>query len=84
MGEYQESLNTYRDMHNVIQTAHYEGKLEGKIERIQKALKRGKLTLEEIVEDFEVSIDFVLDIQKKTSFLNRVIKIPKKKWFVLQ
>jgi len=31
---------------------------------IKKALKRGKLTFNEIAEDFEVSPDFVLKIQK--------------------
>lgn len=32
--------------------------------RIKKALKRGKLTLEEIAEDFEVSIEYVTKIQQ--------------------
>ena len=36
-----------------------------KIEFINKALKRGKLSIEEIAEDNDVSIDFVLDIQSK-------------------
>jgi predicted transposase/invertase (TIGR01784 family) len=77
METYQESLKNYRDMHNVIKTAKIEGimegkiegimegKIEGKMEGIKKALQRGKLTIQEIAEDFEVSIDFVLDIQKK-------------------
>jgi predicted transposase/invertase (TIGR01784 family) len=32
---------------------------------IEKALKRGKLTIEEIAEDYNTSIDFVLDVQSK-------------------
>ncbi|MCU0444621.1 MAG: hypothetical protein MUE85_06845, partial [Microscillaceae bacterium] len=40
-----------------------EAKIEGKILGIQKALKRGKLSLEEIAEDFEVSLAFVLQIK---------------------
>ncbi len=34
--------------------------------RIKKALKRGKLTLAEIAEDFEVDIEYVKKIQKET------------------
>ncbi|MEA5141501.1 Rpn family recombination-promoting nuclease/putative transposase [Arcicella rigui] len=36
-----------------------------KRESIQKALKRGKLTLDEIAEDYSVSIDFVIEIQNE-------------------
>lgn len=35
-----------------------------KTEVVIKALKRGKLTIEEIAEDSSVSVDFVLDIQR--------------------
>jgi predicted transposase/invertase (TIGR01784 family) len=35
------------------------------IETIIKALKRGKLSIEEIAEDNEVTVDFVIDLQKK-------------------
>ena len=38
---------------------------EVKILAIQKALNRGKLTIEEIAEDNSVSIDFVLEIQRQ-------------------
>ena len=38
---------------------------EVKILAIQKALNRGKLTIEEIAEDNSVSIDFVLEVQRK-------------------
>lgn len=38
-----------------------------KTEAVTKALKRGKLTIEEIAEDSNVSIDFVLEIQRKTT-----------------
>ena len=42
-----------------------EGELKGKIEGIIKTLKRGKLTLTEISEDFEVTIEFVLKIKNE-------------------
>lgn len=41
-----------------------EGKDEARTEAVIKALKRGKLTLEEIAEDNDVSIDRVREIQK--------------------
>ena len=41
------------------------GREEGKVIGIQKALKRNKLSVEEIAEDFEVSIEFVLNIKNK-------------------
>ncbi len=49
--------------------AREEGREEGlkaaKIEGIKKALQRGKLSPEEIAEDFEVSVDFVKEMLKK-------------------
>ena len=36
---------------------------QAKIKGIKKALKRGKLTVEEIAEDFEVTVDYVLEIK---------------------
>jgi predicted transposase/invertase (TIGR01784 family) len=60
----------------LILDAYDEGKIEGeqiglekgKIEEINKgiikALKRRKLSIEEIAEDFEVSLDYVLEIKK--------------------
>ncbi len=70
--QYEESLKSYRDLKNVIDTAFndgeskgkIEGKIEEKIENIKKALRRQKLTIEEIAEDFDTSIDFVLKIKK--------------------
>lgn len=51
-----------------IQEARQEAKetenLAVKTEVITKALKRGKLTLEEIAEDNSVGVDFVLAIQR--------------------
>jgi predicted transposase YdaD len=35
-----------------------------KTETVTKAIKRGKLTIEEIAEDSGVSVDFVLEIQQ--------------------
>lgn len=70
--QYEESLKSYRDLKNVIDTAfddgENKGKIEGRIEEktkgIVKSLKRGKLTLEEIAEDFDTTVDFVLEIKK--------------------
>jgi predicted transposase/invertase (TIGR01784 family) len=70
--QYEESLKSYRDLKNVIDTSFDEGKTEGKIEGkieekiegIVSALKRGKLTIEEIAEDFKTSVDFVLKVKK--------------------
>lgn len=42
-----------------------EAELRVKAETIAKSLKRGKLTVEEIAEDSSVSVDFVLDIQRR-------------------
>lgn len=44
-----------------------EGKFEEKVEGIIKAIKRKKLTLVEIAEDFEVSLEFVLEIKEKNN-----------------
>jgi DNA repair ATPase RecN len=63
--EYQESLKSYRDLKNVIDTSYDDGKKDEKKEGIVKALKRGKLTIEEIVEDFSTTIDFVLQVKKE-------------------
>jgi predicted transposase/invertase (TIGR01784 family) len=40
-----------------------EGIEQAKINGIKKALNRGKLTVEEIAEDFEVTVDYVLEIK---------------------
>lgn len=58
---YEESLRNYRDLHNVVDSAIDKTKKD----IIIKILKRGKATLEEIVEDFGVSIDVVKSIQKE-------------------
>jgi len=42
-----------------------EGRMEAITESIVKALNRGKLTEEEIAEDFGVSVDFVLQIKNE-------------------
>ncbi len=47
-----------------IQEAREAENLAVKTEAITKALKRGKLTIEEIAEDSGVSVDFVLEIQQ--------------------
>jgi predicted transposase YdaD len=72
---YEESVKQYRDLRNVTDTAFYDGKVEGKIEGfaegaertkwngIKKAMRRGKLSDEEIAEDFEVSIEYVQQVR---------------------
>jgi predicted transposase/invertase (TIGR01784 family) len=70
--EYENNLKIYRDYKNTMDTAYDEGKFEGeqiglekeKKKGIIKALQRGKLTIEEIAEDFEVSVEYVLEIKK--------------------
>ncbi len=42
-----------------------QGSLAAKIEGIKKSLIRGKLSLEEIAEDFEVSLIFIREIKEK-------------------
>lgn len=52
---------------SILQEGEIKGEIKGKLEEkrmgILKALKRGKLTLNEIAEDFEVTVDFVLKIK---------------------
>ncbi len=78
IGQYEESLKTYRDLKKVIDTALDEGEAKGKVEgeakgkleekkaNITKALKRGKLSIAEIAEDFEVPLDFVTQIKQES------------------
>ena len=42
-----------------------EAREDVKVEAVTKALKRGKLTIEEIAEDSSVNVDFVLEIQRE-------------------
>ena len=44
-----------------------KGKIEVKIEGILKTLRIGKLSVEEIAEDFEVAVSFVLRIKKENN-----------------
>lgn len=47
-----------------IEKGRLEGIMEAKNLSIQKAIKRGKLSLAEIAEDFEVSLEYVRQIQQ--------------------
>ena len=66
-------MKSYRDLKNVIDTSYDDGKKDGEIEGeirektkgIINALKRGKLTIEEIAEDFNTTVDFVLQVKKE-------------------
>jgi predicted transposase/invertase (TIGR01784 family) len=74
--EYENNLKIYRDYKNTMDTAYDEGMIEGeeiglkkgKLEEnkkgIIKAIQRGKLSIQEIAEDFEVSIEYVLELKK--------------------
>ena len=68
---YEQSVKQYRDLKNAMDTSHNDGKIEGRIEQkiegIIKALRRGRLTIDEILEDFEVSVDFVLKIKEENN-----------------
>ena len=71
-------INWVRDA-DAVRTARIDGREEGreegeaigiqkeKKEGIIKALKRGKLTLMEITEDFGVSLEFVMQIKKENN-----------------
>lgn len=48
-----------------IKEAEKRGGETAKVEVMAKSLKRGKLTIEEIAEDSGVSIDFVLEVQRR-------------------
>jgi hypothetical protein len=63
--QYEESLKSYRDLKNVIDTAFDEGAIKEKSANILKALKRGKLSIEEIAEDFDTTTKFVLEIMRE-------------------
>jgi PD-(D/E)XK nuclease family transposase len=79
--QYEDSLKSYRDLKNVIDTSFGEGKIEGKlegkiegklegklvgkIEGIINALKQGKLTIEEIAEVFNTTVEVVLGIKNE-------------------
>ncbi len=52
-----------RGVEKGIEKGIEQGSLKTKIESIQMFLKNGKLTLEEIAEGFNVSLDFVQKIK---------------------
>jgi predicted transposase/invertase (TIGR01784 family) len=77
--EYENNLKIYRDYKNTMDTAYDEGKMEGEVVGLQKgeqiglekekkkgiikAIQRGKLSIQEIAEDFEVTIEYVLEFK---------------------
>lgn len=67
--QYEESLKSYRDLKSVVDTSYGDGKKDGEIEEkvkgIIKALKQGKLSVEDIAEIFSTTIDFVLQVKKE-------------------
>ncbi len=58
---YEESLKDYRDYHNTVDSAVNKKTKE----TIIRLLKRGKMTVDEIAEDNEVSLELVLQIQEE-------------------
>ena len=65
--DYEVSLKHYRDYYNTIDYAFGYGKTEEKIERIIKFIKRGKDTLTEIAEIFDVPLEFVMQIKTENN-----------------
>jgi predicted transposase/invertase (TIGR01784 family) len=67
--QYEESLKSYRDLKNVIDTSYGDGKKDGenaeKVKGIIKALKQGKLTIAEIAEVFSTTVEFVNKVKKE-------------------
>ena len=68
---YEQSLKEYRDYHNTmdsaiksaVKVAVKDALSEQKKETIIRNLKRGKMTVDEIAEDNEVSLELVLQIR---------------------
>lgn len=56
--------NENKKIHEAEERAREAENLAVKTETVTKAIKRGKLTIEEIAEDSGVSVDFVLEIQR--------------------
>lgn len=66
--EYDYKLKIYRDWRNIIQTAYDDGVKKGRLNsQVIIALERNKLTVEEIAENFKVSVDFVLKIKRENN-----------------
>jgi len=63
-GAYEESLKTYRDMKNCIDTAKSEGREEKAINVAEKLIKKG-MTNEEIMDVSGLSIEKIEEIRKK-------------------
>ena len=65
--KYEQSIKVYRDLKNSIDTAFddgiIEGKIEGKIEGIIRSLQSGLLSIEQVAQIFQVSIEFVQKIK---------------------
>ena len=65
--KYEQSVKVYRDLKNSIDTAFddgiIEGKIEGKIEGIIRSLQSGLLSIEQVAQIFQVSIEFVQKIK---------------------
>jgi predicted transposase/invertase (TIGR01784 family) len=55
--------DTIQELLKAKENGEIEGKIKGKVEAIVKSLKRGKLIIEEIAEDFDTTVKFVLDIK---------------------
>jgi hypothetical protein len=66
--KYDYRLKIYRDWRNIIQTAYDDGVKKERLKyQIIIALNRNKLAINEIAEDFEVSVDFVLEIKRENN-----------------
>lgn len=65
LNSYNESLKNFRDLHSVVQSAVDKAVDKTKKEAIEKALKGGKLSIDEIAEYNSVSAETVLFIQEE-------------------
>ena len=62
--EYEESLKIYRDLKNSVDTAREEGKIEGKIEIVQRMLSEGE-PIEKIAKFTGLSTNEINEIKNK-------------------
>jgi predicted transposase/invertase (TIGR01784 family) len=63
--QYEDSLKTYRDLKNVIDTSYGDGEMAEKTRGITNAVKQGKLTIDEIAEIFSTTVDYILQVKKE-------------------
>jgi predicted transposase/invertase (TIGR01784 family) len=63
--QYEDSLKTYRDLKNVIDTSYGDGEIAEKTRGITNAVKQGKLTIDEIAEIFSTTVEYIRQVKKE-------------------